>query len=80
MTNSIDKEFLLSILDAQSHQIAVIDAQGEIVWINKSWRSFSYENSGRTDKTGLSSNYIEVCKQAAKSGDEYGRDGPGRSA
>jgi len=74
MKDSIDEDFLLSILDAQIQQIAVIDAQGEIVWINQSWRSFSYENSGRTDKTDLGTNYIEVCKQAAKSGDQYGRD------
>jgi nitrogen-specific signal transduction histidine kinase len=34
-------DFYVSVLDSLSQQIAVIDAQGFIQWVNLSWRTLS---------------------------------------
>ncbi len=67
-------DFYVSVLDSLSQQIAVIDAQGLIHWVNRSWRTFSEENGGESDKTGRGSNYLGVCGNAAAGGDVDGGD------
>ncbi|MDP3878405.1 MAG: PAS domain S-box protein [Methylobacter sp.] len=54
--------FNVSILDSLTAQIAVLDAQGVIVAVNKAWRQFAQDNAMpefSRDMQGV--NYLEAC-------------------
>lgn len=53
-------------IDVLSSHVALLDADGMIVAVNKAWRDFSAGNGGRGDYVG--DNYLEVCRQAAAEG------------
>lgn len=59
------------ILDALSSNIAVVDANGNILITNSAWNKFSIDN-GASDlsKTSIGSNYFETCFKAYSAGDE----------
>jgi PAS domain S-box-containing protein len=65
-----DIKIFSSVLDTLTKQIAVIDLEGTIVYTNHAWQEFARQN-GATDlnASGVGSNYIEVCKNAANCGD-----------
>jgi len=67
-------DFYVSVLDSLSQQIAVIDAQGVIHWVNRSWKTFSEENGGEPDKVWHGTNYLSVCGSAAEGGERDGGD------
>jgi len=67
-------DFYVSVLDSLSQQIAVIDAHGVILWVNRPWVTFSEENGGEPDKAWRGTNYLNVCGSAAESGDRDGGD------
>ncbi|EGW23448.1 PAS domain S-box protein [Methylobacter tundripaludum] len=53
----------VSILDSLASRIAVLDAQGVIVAVNKAWRQFAKDNDlpeSRQNMLGL--NYLDICK------------------
>ncbi|PPK78003.1 PAS domain S-box-containing protein [Methylobacter tundripaludum] len=53
----------VSILDSLTSRIAVLDAQGVIVAVNKAWRQFAKDNDlpeSRQNMLGL--NYLDICK------------------
>lgn len=63
--------FLGSVLDAIAEHIAVIDEQGEIQYVNKSW--FTY---GNKNKCGISHdwngvNYLDECDKGSLMGDDF---------
>ncbi len=62
--------FSKSILTSINYHIAVIEANGNIISVNKAWDDFSIAN-GETvlERTGVGSNYIEVCSVSAGGGD-----------
>ena len=62
--------FNRGVLNSLSSHIAVIDEFGKLVAVNKAWERFSLEN-GETNlqRTGIGSNYFDVCKRGAKQGD-----------
>jgi diguanylate cyclase (GGDEF)-like protein len=64
-------EFLNSILDSVSENIAVIDGTGVIQYVNKKWMQFGDDNECSDMKHELHSNYLEVCDKAALMGDEF---------
>lgn len=67
--------FNLGVLNSLSSHIAVIDALGNIIAVNEAWQQFSMENGETTlQRTGVGSNYFDVCKKSAKSGDELATD------
>ena len=54
-----------SILDSLTAHIAVLDADGNIVAVNRAWSEFAQANGDRTMKrTGIGMNYLEVCRSA----------------
>lgn len=65
--------FLLSILDTVSDQIAVIEWNGNIIFVNESWRIFARNNESSTEVDWLGQNYIDAVQFAANSGDEDAR-------
>ncbi len=65
-----DAKFYMSVLDSLPEQIAVIDAEGFIQWVNRSWKIFSEENGGPPDKVWRGANYLNVCHHTEKSSDQ----------
>jgi diguanylate cyclase (GGDEF)-like protein/PAS domain S-box-containing protein len=65
-------EFLKQVLDAITEQIVVIDDKGEILFVNRSWSSFGANNEYLVEGNWKGLNYLEVCDEAAKTGDEFG--------
>ena len=63
------RKFFESVLDAQSAQIGVLDAEGCILTVNDSWRRFGAGNvwSGENLVVGL--NYLAACDTASQRGD-----------
>ena len=62
-------EFLKAVIDTLTDQIAVIDANGAIQFVNQSWVEFARSNGeARVDWRGV--NYLEACDQAVIMGDE----------
>jgi diguanylate cyclase (GGDEF)-like protein len=64
-------EFLASILDAIKDHIVVIDHDGSVLYVNRSWDTFCNNNDGSTNWTN--SNYLAVCEKAARNGDSFGQ-------
>jgi PAS domain S-box-containing protein len=72
--------FNVSILDALTAHIAVLDAQGTIVAVNRAWRKFAQDNGApRPDISYLGANYLNTCAESISEsvGDEaaVARDG-----
>jgi diguanylate cyclase (GGDEF)-like protein/PAS domain S-box-containing protein len=65
---------LREVIDGVSESLAVIDRRGTILQVNQSWRNFSRQNgveAGKpTPRTGLGTNYLEVCETSARRGCE----------
>lgn len=64
--------FLKAILDSVTEQMAVIDEDGVIVFVNQSWISFGVEHHGAR-RHWENINYLEVCDKAAAAGDVFSR-------
>ncbi len=56
-------KYALDILDVLPEHIAVLDKEGSIVFVNKSWRIFSKENGGPQDGS-VGTNYLRTCDNA----------------
>ena len=59
--------FAQGILNSMESQVAVIDANGQIVLINEAWRSFSLKFSQQpgqmAPRTDIGANYLDVCRR-----------------
>jgi len=58
------------IVDTLEEQIAVIDAAGTIVEVNRAWTQFGIENGLAGDSAGAGGNYLQVLRNSAAAGDE----------
>ncbi len=57
--------FTLAVLDSLTEQIAVIDRNGVIIAVNRSWRQFAIENGAPSlVETSVGTNYLEFCVDA----------------
>lgn len=57
-------EFHKKIIDNVRDHIAVVDSDGEIVFVNKAWREFGDKNGLEMDEYGVGSNYIKISREA----------------
>jgi two-component system NarL family sensor kinase len=64
---------LRSTLDSLSAHVAVLDATGTIIAVNKSWRSFAQQSGYAGDDDGVGTNYLSVCEVGASSSHEASR-------
>jgi len=55
-----------SVLDAWPAHIAVLDATGTIIAVNKAWRAFSRSKGCWTPNFGIGSKYIDICSSALR--------------
>ena len=53
-----------AILDSLPAQVALIDRQGCILAINKTWIAFAEQNGGGPADTWIGSNYLDACDHA----------------
>jgi len=65
-------EFLKSVLDTITEHIVVIDNEGNIIFVNKSWKLFGQNNACLIDEVWNGVNYLEECDKAAAMGDDFG--------
>ena len=64
------KAFNRSTLDSLQYQIAVLDREGKILDVNKSWERFAKElDGGPLGRIGTGLNYIDACRESACAGD-----------
>ena len=54
-------DFLKLVLDTLTDHIAVIDDQGTIVYVNKSWLDFGHSNGVDRNTKWVGSNYFDAC-------------------
>lgn len=66
------KKFYISVLDTLHEQIALVDIDLEVQWVNRAWKQFYYENCEGLQKKWRGGNYLSVCKSALMSGDQDG--------
>jgi diguanylate cyclase (GGDEF)-like protein len=64
----MEKEFYKSIVDSLPQQIALIDCDGAILYVNHAWNRFAEENSCELVDWN-DQNYLETCRRAAQEGD-----------
>jgi diguanylate cyclase (GGDEF)-like protein len=57
------------VLDSLEDQIAAIDSEGNIVYVNQAWTTFGIENGLTSASCGVGSNYLKVCNTSDSSGD-----------
>ncbi|MBS4201132.1 diguanylate cyclase [Bacillus sp. FJAT-49732] len=68
-TRSLSMDLLnQTILDSLIDQIAVVDKDGFIISVNKSWIDFSNKNQGDLSTNGIGKNYLDVCQDEVKQG------------
>lgn len=60
------EQFLHATLDSLSAEVAILDAHGIILFVNRAWREFAIQNNWRDPRLGVGSNYLDVCEQAAR--------------
>jgi PAS domain S-box-containing protein len=60
-----------SILNAITAHIAVLDEHGYIIAVNSAWERFAVANDNvNLSRSGIGTNYLEVCRQAVQEGAE----------
>ena len=69
--NTNTPEFLKHILDSMDEHIVVVDEQGYIQYVNRSWLQFGSNNQCAVKSNWHQQNYLEECHRAAKRGDEF---------
>lgn len=70
--------FARSTVDALSANIAILDAAGHIIAVNRAWQEFAQENGGHTETTGEGANYLTLCQSVhGLEADEARRFGAG---
>ncbi len=67
MNEDMDKRFFSAVLDALVSNIAVVDAEGIITYVNDAWVGFARENGDpRLLSTGIGVNYLSICHMAVR--------------
>jgi len=65
-------KYLNLVLDSITEHIVVIDASGEIQYVNASWTKFGNDNTCNIVTQWEGVNYLTVCDQSSSQGDEFG--------
>ncbi|WP_165922912.1 ATP-binding protein [Sulfurirhabdus autotrophica] len=59
------EKLLQGILDSLTEHIAVLDIQGYITMVNAAWVRFASNNGTDLKRTGIGTNYLEICRSAS---------------
>src|ERR1051325_7619511 len=63
-----EERIALSALDTLSAHIAILDADGKILAVNKAWREFGRDKRERLDRRGVGENYFACGQSTAMNG------------
>jgi len=73
----IKKDLAVSVMDALTSNICVVDPAGKILAVNRAWLEFSSSNAGSGESAYLGTNYLNVCRHssgpASKEASEFHR-------
>lgn len=61
-------------IDALSSNICVIDQDGVIIAVNRSWQNFSAENSLVPNRNDVGTHYLRICGSASGAGSDEAND------
>lgn len=61
--------FLAATFDAMPGEVAVLDAQGDIVLVNAAWRAFGESNGLATPESCLGTSYLAACDATGEDGE-----------
>ena len=64
--------FLRLVLSSIKENIAVIDAKGNICFVNQSWAHYGDQNQCLIEDDWTQVNYLSICDQSALQGDDFG--------
>ncbi|ELZ95178.1 HTR-like protein [Haloferax mucosum ATCC BAA-1512] len=64
-----------SSLDALPTQLAILDAEGVIIYTNQTWREFGNEHGRTDDSSSIGSNYLDICDVSGDKTAMTARDG-----
>jgi nitrogen fixation/metabolism regulation signal transduction histidine kinase len=64
-----NEEFIRGVLNSLPQEIAVLDEAGVLIAVNEPWERFARENGGAPDVVSVGANYLNVCRNSAKTGD-----------
>jgi len=67
----MSEQYLQTLINAMSENVAIVDETGIILQVNDSWETFSELNRGTTEATSKSANYFTAVEQAAENYDEF---------
>lgn len=73
MTNTNTYDFFKLVINTVEENIVVIDKNGKIIFVNDSWKKFAEANNAPIKDDWSNYNYLKVCDNSAKFGDEYAR-------
>lgn len=62
--------FVQSALDALSAHVAILDDSGEIIGVNRAWRTFAEANGFKQSNYGIGTNYLRVCDNSTQRNSE----------
>ena len=60
-------------LNASTDQVAVLNQEGTVVFVNDAWRRFAKMATGKDGANGLGSNYLLVCDKSRGDGADDAR-------
>jgi len=60
---------IVAAFDGLALNIAILDLEGNIVYVNPAWRRFAVDNDCTDPAAYLGLNYLDVCKKSGISGD-----------
>ncbi|UVK38750.1 PAS domain-containing protein [Mesorhizobium sp. AR10] len=64
------KGFAAAVIDALASHICVITQDGVIVTVNRAWQIFAVENPPVSNRSGIGSHYLKICREASGAGSE----------
>jgi transcriptional regulator with PAS, ATPase and Fis domain len=65
-------QFLAAMIDTLTEHIVVIDRQGKILYVNKSWCHFAQENNHPNPADWIGKSYLKACNAPATDDGELG--------
>jgi PAS domain S-box-containing protein len=69
------EELVRGTLDALHSHVAIVDARGTILAVNRAWREFAVANGAAAERVGPGANYLAACPPSEGEWDESGQQG-----
>ena len=57
----LEASYALAIVQGVEQQVAILDSQGRIVWVNDAWKDFGTSNGLPDDFVWAGKNYLDAC-------------------